>query len=59
MAELQESRFEAAKEVAAKWGVGEELWERPWATLSGGEAQRIALATGVGLGNAEVLLLDG
>lgn len=37
----------------------EELWDRPWATLSGGEAQRISLATAVGLDCADILLLDG
>ena len=30
-----------------------------WSTLSGGEAQRIALAIAVGIGGAEVVLLDG
>jgi len=47
-----------AIEVAAQWGIDAELWDRPWATLSGGESQRIALASAVGLNTAEVLLLD-
>ncbi len=46
-------------EVSKEWGIEEELWDRNWSELSGGEAQRIALATGVGLKNAEILLLDG
>ncbi|KAL5490507.1 hypothetical protein ACEPAI_5340 [Sanghuangporus weigelae] len=45
-------------EIASSWGVDEEMWTRPWATLSGGEAQRISLAIAVGLDCAEVLLLD-
>lgn len=45
--------------IASEWGVDEDLWDRPWSTLSGGEAQRIALAAAVGLDCAEVLLLDG
>ncbi|KIL00113.1 hypothetical protein PAXRUDRAFT_821991 [Paxillus rubicundulus Ve08.2h10] len=45
-------------EVAKAWGIDEELWDRNWSNLSGGESQRIALATAVGLNTAEVLLLD-
>ncbi|KAI0693287.1 P-loop containing nucleoside triphosphate hydrolase protein [Cytidiella melzeri] len=45
-------------EVSKAWGIDEELWDRNWSELSGGESQRIALATGVGLRNAEILLLD-
>lgn len=46
-------------EVGNAWGIDEELWDRNWGNLSGGESQRIALAAAVGLGNAEILLLDG
>ena len=46
-------------DVAAAWGIDAELWDRNWSNLSGGESQRIALATAVGLRTAEVLLLDG
>ena len=46
-------------EVASAWGVDEELWDRTWSNLSGGETQRLALAIAVGLKTAEVLLLDG
>lgn len=46
-------------ELAAKWGIEKTLWQRDWGTLSGGEAQRIALAVAVGIGGAEILLLDG
>ncbi|KAI9571522.1 P-loop containing nucleoside triphosphate hydrolase protein [Boletus coccyginus] len=45
-------------EIAKTWGIDEELWDRNWTTLSGGESQRIALATALGLNTAEVLLLD-
>ncbi|KAI0636771.1 P-loop containing nucleoside triphosphate hydrolase protein [Trametes polyzona] len=44
--------------VAESWGIERELWDRAWANLSGGEAQRIVLAIAVGLDTAEVLLLD-
>lgn len=45
--------------IASSWGVDTQLWDRDWSNLSGGETQRIALAIGVGLDTAEVLLLDG
>ncbi|KIM65296.1 hypothetical protein SCLCIDRAFT_1212460 [Scleroderma citrinum Foug A] len=45
-------------EISKDWGIDEELWDRNWSNLSGGESQRIALATAVGLNTAEVLLLD-
>ncbi|KIJ44084.1 hypothetical protein M422DRAFT_208328 [Sphaerobolus stellatus SS14] len=44
--------------VAEEWGIDEDLWDRPWSSLSGGESQRIALAVAVGIPGAEVLLLD-
>ena len=46
-------------ELAREWGLGAACWQQTWGTLSGGEAQRIALAIGVGLGGADVILLDG
>lgn len=46
-------------EIAKTLGIDEELWDRNWTNLSGGESQRIALATALGLNTAEVLLLDG
>lgn len=46
-------------DVARSWGIDDELWDRAWNTLSGGESQRIALAIAFGLNTAEVLLLDG
>lgn len=46
-------------EVAKAWGIEEELWDRNWSNLSGGESQRVAMAIAVGLNAAEVLLLDG
>lgn len=45
--------------IAEEWGIEEDLWDRNWSSLSGGESQRIALAVAVGLQGAEVLLLDG
>lgn len=51
--------LERAIGVAKVWGVDEELWDRNWSNLSGGEAQRIALAVAVGLDAAEIVLLDG
>ncbi|OBZ69074.1 Mitochondrial import receptor subunit TOM40 [Grifola frondosa] len=47
-----------AIEVATSWGFPEELWDRRWSNLSGGEGQRVVLAIAVGLDTAEVLLLD-
>lgn len=46
-------------EVGATLGLEEGLWDREWASLSGGESQRAALAVAIGLNTAEVLLLDG
>lgn len=46
-------------EISKTWEIDEELWDRNWTNLSGGESQRIALATALGLNTAEVLLLDG
>jgi ABC-type iron transport system FetAB ATPase subunit len=51
--------MERPVEIAKAWGVDEELWDRDWSNLSGGEAQRVAMAVAVGLDAAEVLLLDG
>lgn len=46
-------------EVGSRFGVDQNLWNRNWTDLSGGEGQRIMMAIGVALGTAEVLLLDG
>ena len=46
-------------ELAQDWGLDKTYWRREWSTLSGGEAQRMALAISVGIGGAEVILLDG
>lgn len=48
-----------AVKIAEEFGIEEELWEREWSTLSGGEAQRMSLAVSLGIEGAEVLLLDG
>ncbi|KAF8077815.1 P-loop containing nucleoside triphosphate hydrolase protein [Lyophyllum atratum] len=50
--------FQRALEISAKWDVDSQLWEREWSNLSGGEAQRIALAIALSLNTAEVMLLD-
>ncbi|KAI9635173.1 P-loop containing nucleoside triphosphate hydrolase protein [Dioszegia hungarica] len=50
--------LEDAMRIAGDWGVEKTLWMRPWATLSGGEGQRVALAIALAAGGAEVLLLD-
>ncbi|KAF5315855.1 hypothetical protein D9611_004701 [Ephemerocybe angulata] len=47
-----------ATEISHQWGVSDDLWERDWTQLSGGEAQRLLLAVAVSLDTAEVLLLD-
>ena len=57
--DTSESNLGKPFEVGKAWGIDEELWDRNWGNLSGGESQRIALAAAVGLGNAEILLLDG
>lgn len=57
--DISEPDLKTPVEVAKAWGIDDELWDRSWGNLSGGESQRIALATGVGLKNAEILLLDG
>lgn len=51
--------WERALQVSKRWGIDSALWRREWATLSGGEAQRMGLAVAVSLGDAEVILLDG
>ncbi|KAG2368601.1 P-loop containing nucleoside triphosphate hydrolase protein [Suillus spraguei] len=53
-----ESDLALAMDISKGWGVDNELWDRNWTGLSGGEAQRIALAAAMGLNTAEVLLLD-
>ncbi|KIY66551.1 P-loop containing nucleoside triphosphate hydrolase protein [Cylindrobasidium torrendii FP15055 ss-10] len=45
-------------EMGATLGLEECLWDREWASLSGGESQRAALAVAIGLNTAEILLLD-
>ena len=46
-------------DIAHSWGVPSDVWDRAWSTLSGGEAQRISLAIGIGIPGAEIVLLDG
>ncbi|KAJ9095990.1 hypothetical protein QFC21_005353 [Naganishia friedmannii] len=47
-----------ALQITKSWGMDPALWQREWATLSGGEGQRMSLAVAVSLGQAEVILLD-
>lgn len=58
-AQVTSDRFERIIDIGRGWGIEPHLWDREWANLSGGESQRIALATAVGLGTAEIILLDG
>ncbi|CAE6375366.1 Phosphate import ATP-binding protein PstB [Rhizoctonia solani AG-1 IB] len=44
--------------IAKEWGLADDVWDREWATLSGGEAQRVLLAIACGLSGTEILLLD-
>ncbi|KAG9124839.1 hypothetical protein FRC07_010058 [Ceratobasidium sp. 392] len=44
--------------LAKQWGLEEEVWDRDWSVLSGGEAQRVLLAIAAGMRGTEVLLLD-
>lgn len=54
-----EERMNSAQYIASQWNIEHELWYREWATLSGGEAQRIAMAIGLSMRGTEILLLDG
>jgi ABC-type iron transport system FetAB ATPase subunit len=56
---VNSSSFLDPLDLASEWGIDRVLWMREWGTLSGGEGQRILLAIAIGLGGAEVLLLDG
>ncbi len=48
-----------AFQIGEQWGIDNELWARAWSNLSGGESQRVLLASAVALDTAEILLLDG
>jgi len=53
-----EESVNSAQYIASRWNIERELWYREWATLSGGEGQRIALAIGLSMPGTETLLLD-
>jgi len=54
----EENNEQAAIELGDSWGLDRDLWDRPWPSLSGGEAQRAVLAVACTLKNTEILLLD-
>lgn len=54
-----EDNLSSAAYVASLWGIEDELWDREWSNLSGGEAQRMSLAIALGISGTEVLLVDG
>lgn len=56
---MRKKILESAIEIGEAFEVSSELWNRPWMNLSGGEGQRILIATALALDTAEVLLLDG
>lgn len=47
------------RQLANEWGLEPVMWQRDWATLSGGEAQRMALAIAAGIGRAEIVSPGG
>ncbi|CAE6476344.1 unnamed protein product [Rhizoctonia solani] len=53
-----ESDYHDPFQLAKEWGLADDVWDREWATLSGGEAQRVLLAIAAGLRGTEILLLD-
>jgi len=53
-----ETASDGPLQLAEAWGIEQELWDREWGQLSGGESQRIAMAVSAALDGVEVLLLD-
>jgi len=54
----EDNNERAAIDLGEAWSLDEGIWDRPWASLSGGEAQRAALAIACTLKSTEILLLD-
>ncbi|EJU04204.1 ATP-binding cassette transporter [Dacryopinax primogenitus] len=54
----EQDAIESALKLSEHWNITSDLWDKDWTGLSGGEAQRIALAVAVSLPGAVVLLVD-
>ena len=53
----QSTHEDSPMDIAKEWGITAQTWNRPWGSISGGEAQRISLAIAVSL-QPKIMLLD-
>ena len=53
----QSTHEDSPMDIAKDWEITAQTWNRPWSSISGGEAQRISLAISVSL-QPKLLLLD-